>query len=269
MKHESTGGLDLPKVGFGTWRIGGASTADPASDARSLAALKSALELGYSHFDTAEGYADGHTEQLLGRAIRESGIQREHLFITTKVKPEHLRYRDVLKACAGSLQRLGLEYLDLYLIHWPGHGIPLADSFRGLTELVREGKVRHIGVSNFNLKLLRESLELSESHLATNQVPYSVDNRSYVKNGVLGYCQANSILLTAYSPFEAGKLRSKGALAAIAEARAVSPHEIALAWLCAQPGVITIPMSLDGAHQKQNLEAGDIELSDAEMARLQ
>lgn len=229
MKRESIGGVSLPKVGFGTWKIGGASFADPSADAKSLAALKSALGLGYSHFDTAELYADGHTEQLLGQAIRESGIPRQRLFITTKVKPEHLRYREVLKACEGSLQRLGFEYVDLYLIHWPGHGAPLADSFRALNELVRNGKVHHIGVSNFNLTLLKESVELSESPLITNQVPYSLPDRSYVRNGVLAYCQANGILLTAYSPFEAGKLRSSGALAAIAKARAVSPR-IKLLW---------------------------------------
>jgi diketogulonate reductase-like aldo/keto reductase len=268
VKRETVAGVSLPKVGFGTWKIGGGSSPDRASDRKSLAALESALALGYSHFDTAELYADGHTEQLLGKAIRGSGVRRESLLVTTKVKPEHLRYHEVLKACEGSLQRLGLEYVDLYLIHWPGRGVPLAESFRALNELVRDGKVRHIGVSNFDVSLLQESVELLESPMITNQVPYSLLDRSYVRNGVLAYCQANSILLTAYSPFEAGKLRNSGALAEIAKARAVSPHQIALAWLCLQRGVITIPMSRDTAHQRQNLEAADIALSDTEMAGL-
>ena len=147
-------------IGFGTWKIGGGSYPDPTLDSVSLAALRSALEIGYTHFDTAEMYASGHTEELLGRAIRESNIKRESVFITSKVLPSHLKYDDVLRACENSLKRLKMEYIDLYLIHWPQAGMKLEDTFRALNKLVHHKKVRYVGVSNFNLKLLQQSREL-------------------------------------------------------------------------------------------------------------
>ena len=183
MKYETVGNLTIPKIGFGTWTIGGERSADPAQDERSLAALRSALELGYTHFDTAEGYAAGHAEELLGRAIAEMRIPRARLFITTKVSPDHLGYADVLQCCENSLRRLGMEYVDLYLIHWPRVGANYAETFRALNQLVRQGRVRHLGVSNFKLPLLKKAAVLSETPLLANQVPYSIPDRTYVKNG--------------------------------------------------------------------------------------
>ena len=268
MKYETLNGTRVPKIGFGTWKIGGGSYADRSQDARSLAALRSALELGYTHFDTAEIYASGHTEELLGQAFRESGISRETLFITSKVDPSNLRYKDVLDACAKSLRRLQMDYLDLYLIHWPSRGIPLRDSFRALNQLVREGLVRHVGVSNFDVRLLEQARAESETPLFTDQVPYSLTGRTYVRNRVLEYCQQNDILLTAYSPFERGRLRGRTILRSIAEAHAASSHQIVLAWLISQPRVITIPMSFDPVHQAENLAAAGIELTEDEIEQL-
>lgn len=268
MKFESWQDLTLPKIGFGTWKIGGGSSANPSFDSRSLAALHSALELGYTHFDTAESYAEGHAEELLGQAIRELRIDRDSLFITSKVSPEHLSYDAVLRSCTGSLDRLGLEYIDLYLIHWPRMGMNLVDTFRALNKLVREGKVRHLGVSNFNLKLLKQSQELSETPILTDQVPYSLFERAYAKNAVIEHCVQNDILITAYSPLEQGHLPVNKTLQAVAEAHLASPHQIALAWLVAQPQIITIPASLDPRHQKENMEAVDIVLSADEMEKL-
>lgn len=268
MRTETVRNVTLPKIGFGTWAIGGRSTPEPSSDKAALAALRSALELGYTHFDTAESYAAGHTEELLGRAIRESGIAREDLFITSKVSPEHLRYKDVLRACENSLRRLGVDYLDLYLIHWPSAHMDLPGSFRALNELVRAGKVRHLGVSNFDLPLLEQSVALAETPLLTNQVPYHLADRSYAENGVLDYCQQNDILLTAYSPIRRLDERSQQAVQAVAEARGATPAQIALAWVISQPRVITIPKAVDPAHQAENLAAGDIELTAEEMDRL-
>jgi len=199
MKYESIHTLTLPKLGFGTWKIGGESFADPSTDSVSLAALRSALDLGYSHFDTAEMYANGHSDELLGQAIRASKIKRENLFITSKVIPSHSKYEQVLRSCENSLRRLGMDYLDLYLIHWPEAGMKLEDTFRALNKLVQDGKVKHLGVSNFKLDLLKRSQELSETPILTDQVPYSLRDRSYVKNGVLKYCQQSDILFTAYS----------------------------------------------------------------------
>jgi diketogulonate reductase-like aldo/keto reductase len=268
MRFEIIHNLQIPKIGFGTWTIGGQGTADPTCDERSLLALRSALELGYTHFDTAEGYAAGHAEELLGRTICEMGKPREALFITSKISPDHLKYDDVLRCCETSLGRLGMRYLDLYLIHWPKKGMNLEETFRALNKLVRDGKVRNLGVSNFNLQLLKQSAALSETPLLTNQVSYSIPDRTYAKNGVLEYCQQKDILLTAYSPVKRRNIKSNKTLKAIAEVRDVTPQQIALAWLITQPRVITIPMSSNRQHQVENLCAGDLLLSAAEMEQL-
>jgi diketogulonate reductase-like aldo/keto reductase len=258
----------IQKIGFGTWRIGGGSFPDRSQDKRALAALHSAIKLGYTHFDTAEMYGGGHSEVLLGRAIRESKVKRKDLFITSKVTPAHLRFDDVLRACDGSLGRLDVDYLDLYLIHWPSESIPLEQTFRALNQLVAGGKVKHLGVSNFDLALLKKSQSLSETPIVTNQVPYSLSDRSYVRNGVLEYCQANHILLTAYSPIKEGHLKVDPVLEMVATAHRVTPYQVALAWLVHQAGVITIPMSFDPQHQAENFAAADIDLTAAEMQQL-
>ncbi len=269
MRYETIHNLHLPKIGFGTWTIGGQSTADPTCDERSISALRSALDLGYTHFDTAEIYAAGHTEELLGRVIREQGVPRETLFITSKVSAIHLSYEDVISSCQNSLRRLGMDYLDLYLIHWPKTGMKLEEAFRALNKQVQEGKVHYLGVSNFNLKLLKKSVELSETPLLTNQVPYSIPDREYVNNGVLEYCQQNDILLTAYTPVKHRNIKSNKTIKAIAQSRGVTPQQIALAWLTTQPRVITIPVSFNPQHQADNLEAADIILNAEEMKMLE
>jgi len=276
MKHEtihntSTGSshrITLPKIGFGTWQIGGGSSPNHSLDARSLAALRYALEIGYTHIDTAEMYAAGHSEELVAEAIHGSGKKREDLFITSKVLPSHLEYDEVLKACENSLRRLKTDYLDLYLIHWPQAGMKLEETFRALNKLVRDGKVKSLGVSNFNLKLLQQSQALSETPLVTDQVPYSLSERSYVKNGVLDYCQQNDILFTAYEPLDKGHLRSNKTLEAIAKAHGATIFQIALAWVVSEPHIITIPMSLNPQHIRENFEAVDIELTENERRAL-
>lgn len=259
---------NIQKIGFGTWRIGGGSFPERSQDERALAALLSALELGYTHFDTAEMYGGGHAEDLLGLAIRENGAKRNDLFITSKVMPTHLHFDAVLRACEGSLRRLGTDYLNLYLIHWPSDSIPLEETFRALNQLVAQGQVKYLGVSNFDLALLKKAQVLATTPIVTNQVPYSVSDRSYVKNGVLEYCQANNILLTAYSPVDEGRMKINTSLQAIAKAHQATPYQIALAWLAAQPKVISIPMSFNRQHQAENFKAADIELSAAEMQKL-
>ena len=268
MKYETVPSVTLPTIGFGTWKIGGNSSPNHSVDAKSLAALQSALDLGYTHFDTAEMYASGHSEELVGQAIREAKVKREDVFITTKIHPSHLNYKDALKACEDSLRRLNMDYIDLYLIHWPQAGMKLEDAFRALNKLVRDGKVKHLGVSNFNVKLLKQSQSLSETPIITNQVPYSINDRSYVKNGMLEYCQQNDILLTAYSPVDEGNLRSNKTLESIAKAHTASIFQIALAWIISQPRVITIPMSFDPTHIKENFDAAEIELTQNEINQL-
>jgi diketogulonate reductase-like aldo/keto reductase len=230
-----------------------------------MAALRSALDIGYTLFDTAEVYALGHSEELVGRAIRESGISREKLFLTTKVSPEHLHFEDVLTACENSLRRLAVDLIDLYLIHWPSREIKLAETFRALNKLVRDGKVKHLGVSNFNLKQLKESQSLSETPILTNQVSYSLPDRTYAENTVLAYCQANDILLTAYSPVKRRFIKGNKGLKSIARERGVSAEQIALAWLVRQPRVIAIPMSANPKHQAENFSAAEIILTPEEI----
>ncbi len=260
---------EIQKIGFGTWRIGGGGeSASKSLDTRSLAALRSALEIGYTHFDTAEMYASGHSEELIGQAVTESKIACEKLFITSKVLPAHLNYKDVISACENSLKRLKMDYLDMYLIHWPSANMDLEGAFRALNQLAAEKKVRHIGVSNFDVALIKKAQALSEKPIATNQVPYSISNRAYVRNGMLNYCAENNILLTAYSPVDEGKLKINKSLKEIAVAHGATAYQIALAWLIQQPRVIAIPMSFDAGHQRENFEAAQIELSSAEMETL-
>lgn len=268
MKYETVGNVKLPKIGFGTWKIGGENFPHRGGDAHSLAALHSALQLGYTHFDTAEMYANGHAEDLLGQAIRESKVKRNKLFITSKVLPSNLKYERVLSSCEASLRRLGLEYLDLYLIHWPAGRMDLADTFKALNKLVSDGLVHHLGVSNFDLQLLKESQALSQTPILTNQVPYSLRDRSYVRNGMLEYCQQNNIFFTAYSPVDEGNMRVSQTLEAIAKNHQVTPYQIALAWVISQPCVITIPMSANPKHQAENFAAADIKLTKDEIEQL-
>ena len=156
---------------FGTWTIGGKSTPNMTCDEQSLSALRSALELGYTHFDTAEAYAAGHAEELLSKAIREQKIAREALFITSKVSPEHLNYEDVLSSCGNSLRRLGMDYLDLYLVHWPMAGMNLEETFLALNKLVQREKCVTWEVSNFKLKLIKQAVVLSEYSVADELGP--------------------------------------------------------------------------------------------------
>ncbi len=268
MIYETFNDITLPKIGFGTARVGGRIIPNHRRDPYWMTILCSALELGFTHFDTAELYALGYSERLIGRAMRDTGTKREDILITTKVWPIHLRYHSLLLACQNSLRRLNVDYIDVYLIHIPNPLIALKDSFQALNQLVREGKIKHIGVSNFNLKLLQEAQSLSETPIVTNQIPYSMCNRLYEKNGVIKYCQENNMLITAYTPLGHNQIQPNNALQSIAKVHHATLYQIALAWLVAQPRVITIPMAFNPIHQKENLEAASIKLSETEMEQL-
>jgi len=249
----------IPVLGQGTWGLGGGMTPDYSRDDLFLKVIRNAIELGYTHLDTAEMYGKGHTEELVGRAIK--GFKRQDLFITSKVWHITMNYQDTLKALKTSLRRLETDYLDLYLIHRPNRDIPLEETFRALNELVEQGKIRHLGVSNFNLEQLKRAKALSDTPLVTNQVPYNLHNREYVKNGVLDYCQQNGILLTAYSPIDRGHLINDPSIRRIAEKYNATATQVALQWLICQPNVIALPMSSKIEHLRENLGALDLQLS--------
>lgn len=259
-------GERIPKLGLGTWRIGGGMNPNRLQDSEMVKVLQAAIEMGYTHLDTSEMYAGGHTEELIGKAVQ--GFTREKVFITTKVWSSHLHYRDVHKACEGSLKRLGLETIDLYLIHWPNPDVPLEETFQALNELIEEGKIHHLGVCNFNLEMLQQAQALAKTPIATDQVPYSLRTRTYVLNGVLEYCQKNKILLTAYSPIEQGSVLESAQLQAIARRHGATTAQVALAWLVRQPNVIAIPMSSNLEHLRSNLEALDLDLFPDDLERL-
>ena len=160
---------------------------DYSQDETACKVIRSAIELGYTHIDTAEIYGRGHTEELVGQVICD--FNREDLFIASKIWNVALDPQKTLSALEGSLKRLGTEYLDLYLIHRPNKNIPLGATFQALNGAVESGKVKHLGVSNSNLEQLKNAQSLANTPLATNQVPYNLHHRTYALNGVLNYCQ--------------------------------------------------------------------------------
>jgi diketogulonate reductase-like aldo/keto reductase len=266
-QHYATlyNGERIPRIGLGTWRMGGESSPDHTRDAEMVNLIRSAIDIGYRMIDTAEMYAGGHTESLIGQAIR--GFNRSELFIMTKVWHTQLRYKDTIESLHGSLRRLDTDYVDLFLIHWPNPSIVLEETFQAMNELASQGKARHLGVSNFDLSNLKRARALASPALANLQVRYSLTQRTPSKNGVLAYCQENDIVLTAYSPIKGGLL-SRPLVREIAEKYRVSPARVALNWLVRQPKVNAIPMSTNTEHLEDNLEAVDLKLQTEDVEAL-
>lgn len=267
MKYEVLhNGDKIPVIGQGTWGLGGGMNPDYSQDEKALNAIRTAIELGYTHIDTAQMYGRGHTEELVGQVI--SDFKREDLFVTSKVWRVTMYYRDTLRALEGSLERLKIDYLDLYLIHRPNQNIPMDETFRALNMLVEQGKVRHLGVSNFSREQLAYAQALADTPLATNQVPYNLHERTYVASGVLKYCQEHDILLTAYSPIDRGNLVDDPTVIDIAGRYGATASQVAISWLIHQDGVIALPMSTKKEHLEENLGALELELSAEDMRKL-
>lgn len=259
-------GDKIPVLGQGTWRLGGFKNPDYSQDEQAVRVIRTAIELGYTHIDTAEMYGQGHTEELVGEAIRE--YDRDRLFIASKVWKISENALDLMNAFEGSLRRLNTDYLDLYLIHRPNRDIPLDAAFEALNYLVEQGKVKHLGVSNFNLEQLILAQDLADTPLVTNQVQYHLHQRAYVRNGVLKYCQEHDVLLTAYSPLDRGYLVDDPTVKEIAEKYDATPAQIAINWLIRQPKVIALPMSTRREHLQDNLGALHLDLSADDLGRL-
>jgi len=251
-------GVKVPVLGLGTWGIGGRSSRYTAADAQAVQALRMGLDLGMLFIDTAEFYGHGHSEEIVADAI---GDRRESVFLATKVSPEHFGHDDVLKACEASLKRLKVSYVDLYQLHWPNPSIPISETMKAMERLVLEGKVRHIGVSNFSVRQTREAqASLSKATLAANQVDYSLLDRSIEKD-LLQYSQREHITVIAYSPLAKSQIPKGGRggkwqiLDDIAKRNEKTRSQVALNWLIAKEGVVTIPKAASLEHVKENAGA--------------
>ncbi len=220
--------------------------------------------------DTAEIYARGHSEEVVAKAIRG---QRDKVFLATKVSADNLVYDRVLDAANKSLKRLEVSYVDLYQVHWPNSRVPIAETMSAMEELVRQGKVRHIGVSNFSVRQTREAKEaLAKIELASNQVEYSLLDRS-IEADLLPYCQKEQVTIIAYSPLARGNIpKLRGGRATILDEIATkygrTPVQVALNWLVTQLGVMAIPKAIKEAHVKENAGAADWKLADEDRERL-
>ena len=265
---ELVEGVRVPVLGLGTWGMGGYRTPDTARDLEEISALRAGIEQGVTHIDTAEMYGGGHTEELVGEAIKP--YRREDLFIATKVWTTNLRYQDLLTSIKDSLQRLNVDYVDLYLVHWPNPAIPLRETMSGLERCVDEGYTRFIGVSNFSALLLSEAQShLEENRLVANQVRYSLMEQT-PREELLPYCLDNGLMLVAYRPLERGILTGSGhkVLDELAEKYGKTRSQIALNWLIAQENVIAIPKTSNIEHLKENTGAVGWRLSKDDFKRL-
>ena len=260
-------GFTLPEFGLGTWQMGGRDVANSGNDAKDIAGVRAAIDAGITHLDTAESYGDGHAEEIIGEAIQ--GMNREKLFITSKVSEDNHTCEGIPTSCKKTLKRLGTDYLDLYLLHAFSTTCPLEEAVEALDALVDEGLVKHIGVSNFGVEHLKEAQGYSKHPIVCNQVHYNLQVREVEKEGLLDYCQKNDVLLVAYRPVEKGKLLED--VPKIMEEMCVkyqkTPAQIAINWLISQQSVVTIAKTSDPVHLKENLGGlgwnlteGDIEL---------
>ncbi|MBI2176538.1 aldo/keto reductase [Candidatus Woesearchaeota archaeon] len=256
MECKTIAGIKLPAIGIGTWNMGRAKgpveRADYSNDEQCILAIKKAIKLGMWHIDTAEMYSSGHTEEIVGAAIKD--IPRKKVFVTTKVLPLHLKHNDLIAAAEESLKRLQLEYVDLYLIHWVNLTSQIREAIAAMDELVESGSVKHIGVSNFSTKQLQLAQSFTKNKIVTNQVEYSLLDRSCEKE-LLPYCQENDVALTAYTPLAEGKILKNKTLAAVAEKHSKTPAQVALNWLISKKNVIAIPKAATMEHVRENAGA--------------
>jgi len=265
-KAFGTTGIELPAIGQGTWNI-------PESGAKlkgAQQAIRRGIELGMTHIDTAEMYGAGRVEELVGQAI--TGIPRERLFITTKVLPSNATYRGTLLAAERSLVRLGLEHVDLLLLHWPGSH-PLEATMRAFDDLVQTGKARFIGVSNFELSEMTEAASyLRATRLACNQVLYHLCERG-VEHEILPEARRRGIAIVGYTPFGRGAYLRVGAkrrevLDSVARKHEATVAQVALAFLTRDPALFTIPKAARVEHVEENAGAGDLKLDKQDVAEI-
>ena len=252
--------IEIPALGLGTWGIGGFLETDSSNDNDSIQAIRDSIDLWYTHIDTAEIYGGGHTEELIWRAIK--GLDRSKLIITSKVAKKNLRYDDVISACKKSLERLQIEYIDIYLIHAPNPEISLEETMKAMDYLVEQGMIKFVGVSNFSVEQIQEAQKYSTNKIIANQIPYNLitRNKDYIgscinmESEIIPYCQENNIIIMAYRPIERGFLLNPGTIIEeISEKYKKTKAQIAINWLISKKGIITISKSTNIRHLKENL----------------
>ncbi|HYF06445.1 MAG TPA: aldo/keto reductase [Acetobacteraceae bacterium] len=245
--------LRLPRLGLGTWELRGEACAS---------AVAGAIGLGYRHLDTAEMYGN---EDAVGQGIARGGVARRDLFLTSKVWWTNLLPDGIRRDAEASLRRLGTEYLDLYLVHWPAPAMDLDAVLRAMAAVKAAGQARAVGVANFPTSLLRRALESGMVPIACNQVEYHV----YLSQApLLDLCRREGIALTAYTPIAKGQVTADPVMRRIAAKHGASPIQVALAWLLAQPGVAAIPKSGRAEGQRANLEAAALRLDAEDLAAI-
>jgi len=247
MEELQTQGISLPRLGLGTYRMQGTVCRE---------AVESALALGYRHIDTAEMYAN---EDAIGAALSSANVSREELHVTTKVWPENLAPDAIRRAFDTSLKKLRLDFVDLYLIHWPAKGMNLPAALDALMKLKQEGRIRAIGVANFTTALLKQAVEEIKVPIACNQIEYHV---MLDQSKVMGYMAEKSIPLVAYCPLAQGRAASDETLTAIGNKHGAAPAQVALKWLLDQKGVAAIPKASRRESQQANLDALKLQLDD-------
>ncbi|TVM00977.1 MAG: aldo/keto reductase [Candidatus Brocadia sp. WS118] len=264
----------IPVLGFGTWTIGGGDVADTTHDSEDISAIKNAIKLGITNIDTAEAYAEGHAEELVGKAI--SGFDRKNLFVTSKVSPEHLSYNDLVASAKGSLERLQTDYIDLYLIHAPNPDIPIQETMKAMDFLVEQKLVKCIGVSNFAVEQIKEAQKYTKNKIVANQIEYNLLVRDKgrvtenMESKIIPYCQKNNILIIAWRPLAKGELAKPGfkILDELAKKYNKTHSQIAINWLISKKGIVTITKSTKLEHLKENLGAIGWKLQHEDIGRL-
>jgi diketogulonate reductase-like aldo/keto reductase len=270
MRHlrlpQGTTSLSLPVLGLGTWKFGDALSARKAE----IASVRTALELGYRMIDTAEMYGEGGAEEVVGialnDAIRAGDVRRDEVIVVSKVYPHNASRAGTRAACDRSRHRLGLDSIDVYLLHWRGQ-YALEETVESMRALAAAGHVRRWGVSNFDVDDMEELAAIADD-CALNQVWYSLGERD-PEFELLPWLRERNMPLMAYSPIDQGRAAAEPVLRQIADARGLTAVQVALAGVLQQPGVIAIPKATGAAHLRENLAAVDVVLSAAELQAIE
>lgn len=262
-------GFEMPIFGLGTWQMGGRKEHDLLNDDNAdIAGIRAALDAGITHIDTAEVYAAGYTEILVGKAIK--GYDRLKIFLVSKVQVKNLNYKDILISCQKSLQRLETDYLDLYLLHRYSEDIPLKDSMRALDKLMADGKIKNIGVCNFTKEHLAEAQSYTKNKIVCNQVHYNFMFREPERKGLVEYCQNNDVFLSAWRPVGKGDLLENppAVLKEICKKYQKTPAQVAINWLISQLNIITLSKMRHVNHLNENLGALGWQMENNDIERL-